>query len=147
MTFKRFKHQKKSIIRDSKTGEEYVLKSARYPKRRRECLGGCQPGRGPRFHDSGEEAAYCEKLTILVRVHEIREYQTQKRFDLQDAHGNPCGWMVVDFVVTRPDGSWYCAEYKGKLFETLSDFRLKRALFSYCHPGIEYKTVTKKDLL
>lgn len=143
-----YRRRKKSILIDAKTGERHVLSSPRYGRRnRKECQGGCQPERGPRKHDSCEEATYCDKLMILVRVQEIRSYRPQVTYPLQDRHGKPCGSMRVDFVVTMPDGSEEIREYKGKLFGTLREFHLLRALFSWNYPDVIYKTVTEKDLI
>jgi hypothetical protein len=59
-------------------------------------------------------------------------------YRLSDREGKSCGSMRVDFEIR---------EYKGRLFATLREFHLARALFSHCYPDIEYKTVTEKDLI
>ena len=144
---KHFRHQKKAIVKDFVTGKEYVLKSARYTKNRKECAGGCKADGRPRSHDSGEEAGYCEKLGIMQKVGVIKSYEAQKTFYLHNRECGACGSMRVDFVVTLPDGREQCREYKGNLFGKLREFHLARALFSYCYPDVEYLTVTERDLL
>lgn len=146
-----YRHQKKSIIRDAKTGQEYTLRAPRYGVKkdfgRRQCLGGCRPALGPRTHDSVEEMHYCNKLRILKKVGEVREYQAQVTYPITDREGNSCGNMRVDFLVTMKGGGEEIHEYKGRLFETLREFRLARALFSWCYPDLIYKTVTERDLI
>src|SRR3990167_10192305 len=91
------RRSKKSIIKDFKTGEEYVLSSPRYGhKRRKDCLGGCHLSGIPRWHDSGEEAQYCNKLRILQKVGEIKSYQAQVTFQLWFLDGTSAGAHRVD---------------------------------------------------
>lgn len=140
--------RKKSILKDPVTGQEYTLAEPRYGhKNRKECKGGCRLSGMPRFHDSVEEAFYCNKLMILKRIGEIKDYEPQVTMGLRDFYGDHVGSVRVDFVVTLPDGKQEVHEYKGSLFESLREFRLSRALFTWNHPEIEYKTVTKKDLI
>jgi hypothetical protein len=142
------KTRKKTIIQDFKTGKEYTLSSPRYGlKNRQECHGGCHLSGIPRLHDSGEEAAYCNKLRILKKVKEIKDYQAQVTFGLRNAQGDHVGSVRVDFLVTLKGGKKEVHEYKGEFFGTLREFQFGRALFTWNYPETEYKTLGAKDLL
>lgn len=132
-------------------------------KQRKDCKGGCLqddpvhckrmawvPGRGHvhiRSHDSIEEARYCDQLMLMKKAGEIRTYKAQVRYDLTDILGNSCGWMRVDFVVTRADGRIQIHEYKGKVFGTLMEYKTKKALFTWNYPDVEHVTVNKNDIV
>ena len=128
-------------------GYNFPVKKARYGAHRRQtCRGGCSAGK-PRWHDSIEEAKYCDKLALLLKAGEIRSYKPQVVYHLQDRQGKPCGYMRVDFEVVRADGRTCIHEYKGKLFGTLMEYRTKKALFSFCYPKIEHITVQKNQII
>lgn len=110
------------------------------------CAGGCSEGR-PRWHHSREESQYCNQLMMLVKAGELRSYRTQIRYDLKDFHGNPVGYMIVDFAVIRADGSLEIREFKGLGFQNMMEFRHKKALFSWCYADLPYVVVTKKDIV
>lgn len=118
----------------------------RTKRNRRECSGGCKAG-SPRYHDSMEEARYCDQLALLVKQGELRSYKSQVTYYLKDAHGAACGWMRVDFEVIRADGKKQIHEYKGKLFATLPEYRIKKALFSWNYPELEHITVQKRQII
>ena len=113
-------------------------------KNRQQCKGGCG---FPRWHDSGEEADYCNKLMLLKKCGEIRDYSTQVKYPLKDAHGKSCGWMMVDFEVIRADGAKEIHEYKGSLFGRLPEFRIKKALFTWNYVNVNYIVVNKKTIV
>lgn len=139
------KRRKKSIIMDHKTGEKYTLSEPRYGrKQKKECLGGCRLSGIPRFHDSSEEALYCNKLRILLKCGEIKGFEAQKKYDLYWLDGTPCGYHLVDFVVYTNDGKIEIHEYKGLLDR---ESRLRAALFSHCYPEYTYLIKRKSDLI
>lgn len=141
----RRKHRKKAVLTDFKTKEEIVLANPRYGrKNRKECLGGCRLSGLPRWHDSGEEAFYCNKLRLLKKAGEIQEYESQVSFDLRDAAGKWIGRHRVDFVVTEKDGIKTVHEYKGYESE---DWKLRRALFSWNYPDLPYQVKKERDLI
>lgn len=141
------KKVKKTIYRDPVTGEEHILSSnprikTKYGKT--ECSGGCREG-SPRFHHSREEALYCNKLSILKKCGEIKDYRAQVRFDLHGPDGKYIHkYMVVDFVVTNFDRSEEIHEYKGYKTE---EWKLKYELFRWCYPDMIYLLKTVKDLI
>ncbi len=142
------KPRKKSIIRDAKTGEEYTLSSPRYGRRqRKECLGGCRITGLPRHHDSGEEACLCNKLRILKKIGEVKDYQAQVTFPLRDRTGAHVGNHRVDFLVEDSQGGISVWEYKGSLFLTLREWQFAKALFTWTHPNVPYQVKTQKDLI
>lgn len=123
-----------------------MLKKPRYGrKQRKECKGGCRDG-VTRFHDSVEEARYCNQLLILQKAGEFDWYESQKTFPLRDPDGNSAGAHRVDFVIWRGEER-EVHEYKGKLFGTLPEYRTKKALFKWCYPEIPYTTVSKRDVV
>lgn len=113
-----------------------------------ECAGGCGRAKssGPTKHHSGEEARYCDQLRLLVKAGEIKSYRGQVRYDIRDALGKPCGYLLVDFEVTKKDGTIEIHEYKGSGFMSAPEFHHKRALFTWCYPHIVYHTVGRRDL-
>jgi len=125
----------------------YTLKrKARYTShRRRACSGGCNPDHFSRWHDSIEEANYCDQLNLLKKCGDIQDYVGQKIYYLADRNGKACGWMKVDFVVTDANGKIAIHEYKGSLFGRLPEYRVKKALFTWCYPDIPHITVGKNQ--
>ena len=124
-----------------------IKKKARYSRHSRQlCHGGCSEGR-QRWHDSIEEARYCDKLAILVKAGEVRSYKPQVTYHLHDRSGRPCGHMRVDFEVVRADGRVCIHEYKGSLFGTLMEYKTKKALFTWCYPETEHITVQKNQII
>ena len=116
------------------------------------CSGGCFKGNEPygstgRWHHSREEAVYCDYLKDLKISKEIKDYRSQVRYDLKDAHGKPCGYMVVDFVVDKNDNEYSVVEYKGRFLMNSPEFRHKKALFTWCYPEVDYCVVGKGDRL
>lgn len=127
-------------------GRSFKRKARYSVHRRQECLGGCSE-RGSRWHDSIEEAGYCDQLMFLKKGGEIRSYRPQVVYYLSDREGRACGYMKVDFEVVRADGKKEIHEYKGKLFGTLMEYRTKKALFSWCYPKIQHITVGKNQIV
>lgn len=122
-------------------------KGPRYgPKNRQLCSGGCRP-QGPRWHDSVEEAMYCDRLLGYQKVGEIRSYRSQVTYYLYDKDHNACGWMRVDFEIIKADGTKVIHEYKGKLFATLPEYKTKKALFTWNYPDIPHITVRKGEII
>lgn len=129
------------------SGAAPYKKKARYHSHnRQECGGGCNAGR-PKFHHSREEARYCDQLALLVKAGEIRSYKGQRRYDLHDKIGRAVGYMMVDFEVIRADGRLEIQEYKGGHLVNTPEFRHKKALFSWCHPHIQYHVVGRKQIV
>lgn len=112
-------------------------------KTRQECHGGCKDDGSRRWHDSIEEADYCNTLGLLKKAGEVRSYRSQVTYPLFSIDKTLCGSMRVDFEVIRADGRLVIHEYKGKLFATLMEYRTKKALFTHCYPTIEHITVRK----
>lgn len=114
-----------------------------------ECAGGCGPSKlgGSKGHHSAEEARYCDTLRLLVKSGEYRSYRGQVRYDIRDALGKSCGYLLVDFEVMRADGTIEIHEYKGSGFMNSPEFRHKRALFTWNYPHIEYHTVGRKQIV
>lgn len=120
----------------------------RYGKKcRQECKGGCLGFDRRRWHDSIEEARYCDQLALFQKAGEIQSYRSQVVYPLKDRNGGPCGHMRVDFEVIRADGRKQIHEYKGKLFATLMEYKTKKALFTWNYPEIEHITVQKHDIV
>lgn len=84
---------------------------------------------------------------MLVKAKEIRSYRGQVRYDIRDRMGKSCGYLLVDFEVTRADGRIEIHEYKGSGFMNSPEFRHKRALFTWCYPHIDYHTVGRKQIV
>jgi hypothetical protein len=122
-------------------------KMSRYGmKTRKECIGGCRLSGMGRLHDSIEEANYCDYLRMLMKSGEIETYSSQKTFYLSDPTGNKVGAHRVDFLVIR-GGKKEIHEYKGDFFSKLPEYKIKKALTKWCYPDIDYRTVTKHDIL
>lgn len=125
----------------------FFKKKARYSSHSRQaCLGGCDQDR-PKWHYSREEARYCDQLALMIKAGEYKSYRGQRRYDLRDAHGKPCGYMIVDFEVVRHDNALMIIEYKGKHLMNTPEFRHKKALFSWCYPNIQYTVANKNDIV
>ena len=87
-------------------------------------------------HDSIKESQYCDQLELLRKSGEIKEYQTQVRFDLCVNGQKVCG-IIPDFVVTENDGAQKVHEVKSYI--TMTDaWNIKRKLFESLFPLIEY---------
>ena len=136
-----------------KAGPGLYKKKPRYSSHnRQECAGGCrleEVGRlQPRWHHSREEARYCDQLMLIQKSgKEIRSYRSQARYDLRDAYGRACGYLMVDFEVIRADGTLELQEYKGAHLLNTPEFRHKKALLSWCYPKIQYHVVGRKQIV
>lgn len=88
-------------------------------------------------HDSIGEARYCDKLMLLKKAGEIKDYKNQVTFDLK-VNGKKVTGHRVDFVVTNNDGSESVHEFKGYATQV---WIIKRKLFIALYPQIPYKTI------
>lgn len=131
-----FKNRCKKTVMVGKNGELHLHRW----KNTRECEGGC--GR-VRWHDTVEEAIYCNKLKALKDGGYIQDYFSQVPYQLKDSIGKNCGYMRVDFEVIELDGSTTVHEYKGLRSH---EWELKKALFSFNYPSVKYEVKTAKDL-
>jgi len=89
------------------------------------------------FHDSIGEAAYCNLLGILKKGGQIKDYETQKTFDLK-VNGTTICRHRVDFLVTNNNGNVEVREYKGGRITETAVWNIKRKLFEACYPDIPY---------
>ena len=95
------------------------------------------------LHDSRGEGAYCDRLRYEKLGGEIKDYEIQKKFNLTVEGEHLCN-HIVDFLVTKNDGTVEVHEYKGGILTR--EWRLKHKLFLKCYPNMPYKVVTKKDV-
>ena len=95
------------------------------------------------YHQSIDEARYCDKLTLLKKGKHIKSIDYQKDYPLKVNDKHICN-IRVDFVVTWKDGLVEVHEYKG--FET-EVWRLKHKLFLACYPKFPYVIKKRKDLI
>lgn len=86
------------------------------------------------IHQSTGEASYCNELYLLQRAGEIKEYISQKRFDLF-VNGEKITTHIVDFLVTNKEGKLEVHEYKGFATEA---WKIKKKLFEAVIPEIPY---------
>lgn len=139
---KGFFRKKQRTIQIGPEGEETVL-TGRAVKS--ECLGGCRLSGFSRLHDSKEAALYCNKLKVLQKYGEFKFYAAEVAFQLRDRLGVWVGSHKVDFLLEgMKDGrEKVVREYKGLRF---ADFELRRGLFTWTYPEIDYEVVTWRDL-
>ena len=95
------------------------------------------------IHDSGFEANYCNELQLRVNAADIKDYETQKRFDLHGRDGKKVCSHYPDFLIEKFDGTKYVDECKSKGTVT-STWRLKKALFEHEYPEIQYNVIWMK---
>lgn len=88
-------------------------------------------------HDSCMEAGYCDQLSMLKTMKEIRDFKTQVSysFDINGAH--ICN-HIVDFLVEDKDGHLEVHEVKGFANEV---WRIKFKLFEALYPEIPYRII------
>jgi len=96
----------------------------------------CTCGQG-HLHDSRGEAAYCDQLDMLKKAGEIKDYTTQKSFELK-VNGVTICQHIPDFFVIENDGRETVHEYKGL---ATAVWRLKKKLFEAVFPEIQYYVV------
>lgn len=139
---KSFFRKKQRTIIIGQDGEETVL-TGRAAKT--ECDGGCRLSGFPRFHYSKEAALYCNKLRALRKAGEFESYSAEVSFQLRDRAGVWIASHKVDFLLENmKDGrAQVVREYKGVRFK---DFELRRGLFTWNYPEIDYEVVTWRDL-
>ena len=97
--------------------------------------------RGGHIHDSRQEASYCDKLSLLKKAGEIKDYETQVTFHLH-ANGMPITKHRVDFLITNNDGTEEVHEWKGMRTDV---WRIKHKLFEANHPEIRYIVKQGRD--
>lgn len=86
------------------------------------------------WHHSTKESNYCNKLALLIKAKEIKEYKTQVKYEFR-VNGYKICAHYVDFLVTNNDGTQEVHEVKG--WET-EIWRLKRNLFEALYPETKY---------
>lgn len=83
---------------------------------------------GQKFSSKLEFAVY-QALVALQSAGEIKEIKLQEKIYLTDARI----LLKPDFTVTRPDGSIYWVEAKGK---ELATWNIKKRLWEFYGPGL-----------
>lgn len=96
------------------------------------------------IHDSAFEASYCNTLLKKLENAEIKEFVTQKRFDLHTPDGKKICAHYPDFLITNFDGSQCVHECKSK-GTVRPEWKLKKALFEYEYKHIKYHVIWMKD--
>lgn len=94
-------------------------------------------------HPSKVEAAYCQKLQIMLKGGAIQSFEHEKRYALT-VNDRTIGHHKPDFTVINHDGSVEVHEVKGFMTE---DWKLRKALFEVLYPEILYRVVGERDLL
>lgn len=94
-------------------------------------------------HPSKVEAAYCQKLQIMLKGGAIQGFEHEKRYALT-VNGKTIGHHKPDFTVINHDGSVEVHEVKGFMTE---DWKLRKALFEVLYPDILYRVMGERDLL
>jgi len=92
------------------------------------------------IHASRGEAGHCNSLQVQERARLIYAFKSQKSFILK-VNGRIIGRHIVDFLITRMDGTQEIQEYKG--FET-EIWKWKRALTEVLYPHINYVVIKHK---
>ncbi|MDR0269603.1 DUF1064 domain-containing protein [Paenibacillus sp.] len=92
---------------------------------------------GIRF-DSKMEGEYYQKLLLMKKFREIKDFSCQPKFVLQE---NPKITYIADFLVTDLDGSQRVIDIKG--VET-STFRVKLKLFRVKYPTLPIEILVKR---
>jgi hypothetical protein len=92
------------------------------------------------IHDSKFEAGYCNDLQLRLLAADIKDFETQKRFDLHTPDGKKVCAHYPDFLITKFDDTQYVDECKSKGTVTPL-WKLKKALFQYEYPHIPYYVV------
>jgi len=95
------------------------------------------------IHDSRFEAGHCNHLQLLQKAGEIKEFRSQKSFQLHSAKGKTVCSHIVDFLITFPDDRQVVHECKSKGTVT-QIWKLKKAMFEHEYGDeIEYIVVWK----
>lgn len=89
--------------------------------------------------DSRLEANYYNRLKLLQKTREIKSFELQPVFILQDAYKRgkrevrPITY-IADFLVIYPDGRQEIIDCKGMKTEV---YKIKKKLFEYKYPDLE----------
>jgi len=87
--------------------------------------------------DSAAEARYYQRLKLLKRAGEIKDFELQTEFILQDEYRTRDGKKrqpikyKADFVIEHLDGTKEAIDVKGVLTPV---YRLKKKMFEYRYP-------------
>ena len=96
------------------------------------------------FHPSGAECSHCDKLEILRKAGEIKEFKTQHKLDLR-INGKHITTHYVDFHVIFKDGHEEFHEVKGFSEQTAKQLQpqwiIKRRLTEVLFPDIPYVVI------
>ena len=97
----------------------------------------CRCGAG-HLHRSSSEADCCNNLYLLKKAGEIKEIQTEVKFEFKIKGIHICN-HYMDFIVTKSDGSVYALEHKGHITDLWSvKSRLFKALYSEIPYFVDY---------
>ncbi len=91
------------------------------------------------MHDSKLESNYCNRLLSMKQKGEIKDFSSQRTFELFGARGEIICKHIVDFVVFLHTGEIQVHECKGMATQV---FRLKKRLFEVCYPQIKYYVIS-----
>lgn len=111
----------------------YFKKRSKYSSKSCKCNSG-------HWHHSRGEAQHCNRLALLVKAGQIKEYDTQKKFKME-INGKHICCHYVDFWVTGASGRQWVEEFKGC---ATAEWKLKHKLFEALFPDIEYKIIYYK---
>lgn len=93
--------------------------------------------------DSQAEANYYSNLKLLQRAGEVKEFDLQPTYLLQEGYKRgkrnvqPITY-IADFLVTYTDGRQEIIDIKGAKTEV---YRIKKKLFEYKYPDLEIREV------
>ena len=91
------------------------------------------------WHPSYKEANWCDNLALLKKAGEIKDYETQVKFDLK-VKGQKIAGIIVDFLITNRDGTKVVEEVKSYITMTPL-WNIKRKLFEALYPKIPYNVI------
>lgn len=93
--------------------------------------------------DSIKEAEYYQKLKILKRIGEIKDFGLQPRYELQPTFKknevtHRSITYIADFIITNNDGTTDIIDIKGVETQV---FKIKQKLFEYKYPDLSLKVI------
>lgn len=95
--------------------------------------------------DSILESKYYKELVRLKQNKQIKDFELQPKFTLQDKYKNAEGKTirsieyVADFKVIHLNGDYEIIDCKGSKFVLTPVFKLKKKLFEYKFPSVKLK--------
>ena len=91
------------------------------------------------IHDSQFEARHCNKLRLLKKAGEIKDFKSQPHYVFRVNGKRVCG-HYPDFIVEHLDGTFEINECKSAGTKT-EVWKLKKAIFEILYPEIPYTVI------